>query len=176
MASVIAKLGDQFTLNDKGSLHFFFGVEVIPTCESLFLSQHKNVRDLLKNTNMIGANDVSTPFSTTTSLHLVDGTAVVDSNEFRHVIDSLQYLPLTCSDISFVVNKSSQFMHETTFTHWTTIKRLLQYLKQTIFHGIQLKKSVALYLTTYSDADWVGNIDDPSTSTYITFLGSNPIS
>ncbi|KAF5469010.1 hypothetical protein F2P56_013115 [Juglans regia] len=126
---------------------------------------------------MSGAKDVSTPISTTTSLQLIDGTAAVDSTEFRRVIGSLQYLSLTHPDISFTVNKLSQFMHKPTVTHWTATKRLLRYLKQTILHGIHLKKSVAPCLTTYSDADWAGNKDDrTSTSAYITFLGSNPIS
>ncbi|KAF5475519.1 hypothetical protein F2P56_007319 [Juglans regia] len=126
---------------------------------------------------MLGAKDVSTPLSTTTSLHLVDDTAVVDSIEFRRVIGSLQYLSLTRPDISFAVNKLSQFMHKPTVTHWTATKRLLCYLKQTLFHGIQLKKSKVSCLSTYNDADWAGNIDDrTSTLAYITFLGSNPIS
>lgn len=177
VVSVIDKLGHQFSLKDMGSLHFFLGVEVIPTCAGLFLSQHKYIRELLQTTNMLGAKDVSTPLSTTTFLHLVDGTAAVDSTEFRRVIGSLQYLSLTRPDISFAVNKLSQFMHKPTATHWTATKRLLRYLKHTIFHGIQLKKSADSCLSTYSDADWAGNIDDrTSTSAYITFLGSNPIS
>ena len=177
VVSVIDKLGHQFSLKDMGSLHFFLGVEVIPTCAGLFLSQHKYIRELLQTTNMLGAKDVSTPLSTTTFLHLVDGTTTIDSTKFRRVIGSLQYLSLTRPDISFVVNKLSQFMHKPTATHWTATKRLLRYLKHTIFHGIQLKKSADSCLSTYSDVDWDGNIDDrTSTSAYITFLGSNPIS
>ncbi|KAA8549678.1 hypothetical protein F0562_001304 [Nyssa sinensis] len=150
---------------------------IVPTRSGLFLSQHKYVRDLLASTNMSGAKDVSTPLSTSTSLQLVDGTAPVDSSNFRRVIGSLQYLSLTGPDISFAVNKLSQFMHKPTTTHWTTTKRLLRYLKQTIFHGIQLSKSGLPALTTYSDADWDGQYDDrTSTSAYISFLGSNPIS
>lgn len=74
---------------------------------------------------MISAKDVSTPISSIASLQLVDGTVAVDSTEFRPVIGSLQYLSLTRLDISFVVNKLSQFMHKPTVTHWTATKRLL---------------------------------------------------
>lgn len=137
---VVNKLSDQFSLKDMGSLHFFLEVEVISTHTSLFLSQHKYIHDILENTNMTGAKDVSTPLSTSQSLHLVDGTAIVDSTEYRRVIGSLQYLSLTHPNISFVVNKLSQFMHRPTVTHWTAIKRLLRYLKKTIFHGIHLKE------------------------------------
>lgn len=68
-------------------------------------------------------------------------------------------------------------MHKPIVTHWIATKRFLRYLKQTIFYGIQLKKSAAPCLTTYSDADWAGNKDDrTSTSTCIAFLDFNPIS
>uniref|UniRef100_A0A2N9HE87 Reverse transcriptase Ty1/copia-type domain-containing protein n=1 Tax=Fagus sylvatica TaxID=28930 RepID=A0A2N9HE87_FAGSY len=177
VASIIKQLGDMFSLKDMGSLHFFLGIEVIPTQTGLFLSQHKYVRELLAKTSMSGAKDVSTPLSTTQTLQLLDGTAAVDSSEFRRILGSLQYLSLTRPDISFAVNKLSQFMHKPTSTHWTATKRLLRYLKQTIFHGIQITNAGTPVLRTYSDADWAGNIDDrTSTSAYISFLGSNPIS
>jgi hypothetical protein len=53
-----------FSLKDMGSLHFFLGVEVIPTKAGLFLTQHKYVRELLANSNMSGAKDIFTPLST----------------------------------------------------------------------------------------------------------------
>ncbi|XP_057962310.1 uncharacterized mitochondrial protein AtMg00810-like [Malania oleifera] len=103
---------------------------------------------------MQGAKDVTTLLSTTTALTLLGGTSSVDSLEFRSVIGGLQYLSLTCSDISFAVNKLSQFMHKPTTTHWKAAKRLLRYLKHTIFHGIHIQKSSSPNLTSYSDADW----------------------
>ncbi|RVW28582.1 Retrovirus-related Pol polyprotein from transposon RE2 [Vitis vinifera] len=169
--------GKQFMVSNKpqgpGNDKKF--VAHVVTKLGVFLSQHKYVRDILENTHMAGAKDVSTPLSTTQSLHLVDGTNAVNSTEYRRVIGSLQYLSLTRPDISFAVNKLSQFMHKPTVTHWTATKRLLRYLKKTIFHGLHLKSAAAPCLTTYTDADWAGNIDDrTSTSAYITFLAAIP--
>jgi hypothetical protein len=80
-------------------------------------------------------------------------------------------------DISFTVNKLSQFMHRPMQTHWTATKRILRYLKMIIFHGIQIANTGKPVLTTYYDANWAGNVDDcTSTSTYISFLDSTPIS
>ena len=68
-------------------------------------------------------------------------------------------------------------MYKPTTNHWIATKRLIQYLKQTIFYGIQINKARTPVLRTYLDADWVGNVDDrTSTFAYISFLGSNPIS
>ncbi|KAL6329180.1 hypothetical protein AAG906_014788 [Vitis piasezkii] len=143
VASIIKQLGDRFFLKDMGLLHCLLGVEVVPTQARLFLSQHKYIRELLSTTNMSGAKVVSTPLSITQSLKLLDGTT--------------NYLSLKRPDISFAVNKLSQFMHKPTTTHFTTTKRLLD--------------------TQSKPSSMVGNIDDQtSTSAYISFLGPNPIS
>jgi hypothetical protein len=126
---------------------------------------------------MDGAKDVTTPLSTSVSLKLADGSSSVDSTKYRRVIGALQYLSLTRPDISFAVNKLSQFMHSPTQTHWTATKRLLRYLKNTIFHGINISKTSSPALTCFSDADLAGSLDDiKSTSAYLIFLGHTPIS
>jgi hypothetical protein len=77
---------------------------------------------------MDGAKDVTTPLSTSVSLKLNDGSAAVNPTEYCKVIGALQYLSLTRPDISFAVNKLSQFMHCSSTIHWTATKRLLRYL------------------------------------------------
>jgi hypothetical protein len=177
VSSIIDQLSNQFSVKDMGQLHFFLGMEVIPTTTGLFLSQHKYIRDLLTKLNMHGAKEATTPLSTTIMLKLFDGTSSVDSTEYRSIIGALQYLSLTRLDISFAVNKLFQFMQKPTTTHLTAAKRLLRYLKHTIFHGIHIRRDMNPKFITYSDADWAGNFDDrKSTSAYICFLGSNLIS
>jgi hypothetical protein len=111
VASIIDHLGQKFSIKDLGSLHFFLGVEVIPTTAGLFLTQHKYIRDLLAKTSVDGARDVTTPLSTYVSLQLDDGSFSVDSTEYCQDIGALQYMSLTRPDINFAVNKLSQFMH-----------------------------------------------------------------
>ena len=93
--SIVKQLGCKFSLKDMGSLHYFLGMEVIPIPRGLFLSQHKYIRDLLSNTNMLGAKEVCSPLSTSTPLKLNDDTTSFDSIEYRRIIGSLQYLSLT---------------------------------------------------------------------------------
>jgi hypothetical protein len=176
-ASIIQQLGRKFSLKDLGPLHFFLGIEVIPTQNGLFLTQHKYIRDLLARTCMDGAKDVTTPLSTSVSLKLNDGSAAVTPTEYCKVIGVLQYLSLTRLDISFAVNKLSQFMHYPFTIHWSATKQLLRYLKNTIFHGISIQKNVNPPLTCYADADWASNLDNcNSTLTYLIMLGSNLLS
>ena len=68
-------------------------------------------------------------------------------------------------------------MHQPTVTHWAAAKSLLCYLEKMIFLGIHINHQSSFIVTTFVDVDWAGNYDDhTSTSAYITFLGSNPIS
>jgi hypothetical protein len=70
VAAIINKLGHTFSVKDMGHLHFFLGIEVIPTAKGLFLSQHKYIRDLLSKTSMDMTKDIHTPMSTSTPLLL----------------------------------------------------------------------------------------------------------
>lgn len=68
-------------------------------------------------------------------------------------------------------------MHRPTQTHWTAAKRLLRYLKGTIYYGLVLKKHSSPSLYAFSDADWGGNKDNyTSTSAYIIYFGRNAVS
>jgi hypothetical protein len=150
---------------------------VLPTSSGLFLSQHKYICDLLVRTRMEGAQKVGTPLTTTSSLVLKDGSPPANATKYRSVIGALQYLNLTRPDISFTVNKLSQFMHCPTKSHWIATKCLLRYLKGTIFHDLHLRRHRNPSLHALSDADWAGNLDDrTSTTAYVIFLGNNPIS
>ncbi|KAJ9556373.1 hypothetical protein OSB04_010987 [Centaurea solstitialis] len=76
-----------------------------------------------------------------------------------------------------LLNRLSQFMHAPTSLHWIALKRLLRYLHGTLYHGIILRKNSSLTLHGFTDADWAGDKDNyRSTSGYIVYLGSNPIS
>ena len=177
MNDFIHALSRQFSVKDMGLLHYFLGVEVIPTANGLFLSQHKYIHDLLDRFQMASIKDCVTPLSTSGSFTLSDGSPPTDPTQYRSLIGAMQYLSLTRPDIAYPVNKLAQFMHAPTQVHWTAAKRLLRYLKNTIYHGLHLRRGLHTSLIAYSDADWAGNRDDySSTSAYIIFLGANPIS
>ncbi|URD92505.1 Retrotransposon protein [Musa troglodytarum] len=164
------------SITPRGPLSYFLGVEATFTSSGLLLSQRKYIQDLLSKTNMQDAKEVITPLSTNESLKLYDGSPVSDATQYRQVLGSLQYLALTRPDISFAVNKLSQFMHQLSTTHWSAVKRILRYLKGTLHHGMFLRKHTPLNLHTFVDVNWAGNFNDrTSTSGYIIFLGANPI-
>jgi hypothetical protein len=177
MITFIEALSKRFSLKNMGYPHYFLGIELIPIKNGLYLSQHKYIRDTLEKFDMEGAKPSPTPLSSTANLQLHDGHAPTDATHFQRIIGALQYLNLTRPDLSFAINKLSQFMHKPTALHLQHLKRLLRYLKNTINFGIMLQQSSTTNLLAYTDADWGGNADDrTSTSAYIIFLGGNPIS
>lgn len=174
---VIDSLGTKFSLKDMGDLSYFLGVEVLRSSKGCFLSQRKYVVDLLTRHNMLDSNPVETPKAASTRLHLADGSAPADASVYRQALGGLQYLSFTRPDISFAVNKLSQFMHAPTVTHLGAVKRLFRYLNGMRDFGVWLRPSSAMPLHCFSDADWGGNCDDrSSTGAYVVFLGPNPIS
>ncbi|XP_031277188.1 secreted RxLR effector protein 161-like [Pistacia vera] len=93
---------------------------------------------------------------------------------YRSLIGALQYLTLTRPDLSFVVNKLSQFLKAPIVNHWQACKHVLRYVQGPLHHGLTFTKSDTLQLEGYADVDWASNISDrKSTSGYCIFLGSN---
>lgn len=87
------------------------------------------------------------------SLSLADGEPLSDATLYRSTVGALQYLTITRSDKSFVVNKACQFIAQPTIAHWIVGKRILRYLKGTSAHDISFHISSSFYLHSYTDAD-----------------------
>ncbi|KAL0786108.1 hypothetical protein Bca101_002354 [Brassica carinata] len=172
----ITSLSTRFSLKDLGQLSYFLGIEAHYSSQGLLLTQHRYIADLLNRNKMVDCNTVPTPMCPYKHLTLGSGTSLKDPTQYRATVGSLQYLSLTRPDISFAVNKMSQFMHKPTDEHWNGVKRILRYLAGTMTTGIFLHKHNTPSLHAYTDADWAGNRDDyTSTGAYIVYYGKHPI-
>ena len=177
IADFISKLDVQFALNDLGTLSYFFGIQVFVSSDAIHLSKHKYIQDLLLRASLFDCSPTSTPMSPIASLSLYAGDPLPDPTTYRSIVGALQYCTITRPDISFAINKVSQFMHAPTNHHWLAVKRILRYLKGTIQHGLMFQVSSDLSLLCYSDADWASSPDDrKSTSGYCVFFDPNIIS
>lgn len=88
----------------------------------------------------------------------------------------LIYLTYTRPNISFAVNYLSRLMQEPKTCHWKATKQILRYIHGTMDNGLDYKKN-DLFFSGYTDANYAESIDDRrSTSGYVFFLGSGPIS
>ncbi|KAL5837338.1 hypothetical protein ACOSQ3_014507 [Xanthoceras sorbifolium] len=163
---VICDLKTTFALKTLGSIEYFLSFEAFRSSTGIYLTQTKYIVDLMAKTNMTTCKLSFTPVSTGTKLSLYD-----------ECYWALQYLTHTRLDISFIVNKFSQFLVAPTIVHWQACKRVLRFLKGIYSYGILFKSSIPLQLDAFCDIDWASSVDDrKSTSGCCVFLGGNIIS
>lgn len=170
---LLQQFKNDFVVKDLGTLSYFLGIEVTKVSDGFVLTQQKYIYDLLRRTNMLKTKGVSTPMMASDKLsrHSGDPLGNEDATRYRSIVEALQYLTLTMSDISFSVNKVCQFLAAPSTIHWTAVKRILRYLKETSKLGLSFRKSQSSLLSAFSDADWAGSIDDRrSTGGYAVFL------
>nr|GFB77297.1 zinc finger, CCHC-type [Tanacetum cinerariifolium] len=85
---------------------------------------------------------------------------------------------MTCTrpDIAFVVGKLSTYTSNLGTQHWQAIQRVLKYLKKTMDYKL-MYISYPLVLEGYTDASWINNTkDNSSTSGWVFLLGGGAIS
>uniref|UniRef100_A0A2N9IWR1 Reverse transcriptase Ty1/copia-type domain-containing protein n=1 Tax=Fagus sylvatica TaxID=28930 RepID=A0A2N9IWR1_FAGSY len=172
---LILQLKKVFDLKDLGALHYFLGIQVSQTSDALHVTQSKYASDLLIKYHMVDSKPTKTPCSPNIRLSLHEGDLLSDPHGYRSLVEALHYLTFTRPDISFAIHQVCQYMAAPTSTHLTAAKRVLRYIKGTLYHGIAFTPG-PLSLSVFSDADWAGDLDDRrSTSGLLVYLGSNPI-
>ncbi|CAN6726858.1 unnamed protein product [Malus baccata var. baccata] len=173
---VILALTQEFEMKDLGQLHYFLGLKITYTSEGLFVSQTKCITVLVDKMDLQDSKPCSTPCLPYHRLIKDDGQPYHSPKQYRSVVGALQYLTFTRPDIAFAINQACQFMHNPMVSHVLAVKRILRYLKGTYTYGIYFKPG-PMHLQSYSDADWAGDPNNRrSTSGFVVFLGSNPIS
>ncbi|KAK9093200.1 hypothetical protein Syun_028111 [Stephania yunnanensis] len=173
---LITWLNSKFSLKSLGDVDFFLGFEVHRDSTGLYLSQHKYILDLLKRTNLLDSKPMSSPYSVGVKLSATDGIPFSDPTLYKSTLGALQYLTYTRPDLSFIVNKLSQFQQHPTDLHWAAVKRVLRFLKSSLATGIVFRPAFSLSIEVFTDSDWAGDVDDRrSTSGVCVLLGGNLI-
>lgn len=165
------KLNLEFALKDLGQLDYFLGIEVKRIQSgSLLLTQSKYIRELLAKADMAEANGIASPMISNSKLSKFGSDEFTDVLLYTSVVGALQHATLTHPKIAFSVNKVCQFMARPLESHWRAIKRILGYLKGTLYHGLLLQPAPnagSFSLNAYCDADWASDPNDRcSTSGY----------
>ena len=102
-------------------------------------------------------NPISTPINPYVKLMLSESSDDPwNQQTYQAVVSSLLYLSTkTRPDITYAVSSVAQFCARPTKKHWTAVKRILRYLKDTSNLGLLYRDNT---LTGYSDADWAGDV------------------
>uniref|UniRef100_A0A2N9FFT0 Reverse transcriptase Ty1/copia-type domain-containing protein n=1 Tax=Fagus sylvatica TaxID=28930 RepID=A0A2N9FFT0_FAGSY len=133
---------------------------------SLFIYHHQQVIAYL----LLYVDDIMLTMSRTSdALYVTQSKYASDLLIKHHMVDS-KPAKTPCSP------NTRLSLHEApTSTHLTAAKRVLRYIKGTLYHGIAFTPG-PLSLSVFSDADWAGDPNDRrSTLGLLVYLGSHPI-
>ena len=100
-----------------------------------------------------------------------EGDLFDDHERYRRLVEKLNYLTVTHSDIAYSISVLSRYMSSLIVSHWATVKHILYYLKEAPGRGILYKKHGYTKIECFSDANWAGSKEDRrSTSGYCVFF------
>jgi hypothetical protein len=126
---------------------------------------------------MLNCTPVSTPVDTKAKLSATDGSLAPDASLYRSIVGVLQYLTLTRPELQYAVQQVCLHMHAPRDAHWTSVKQILRYIRDTLDLGLSLHASTDTDIIAYSDVDWASCPDTRcSTSRYCIYLGPSFIS
>ena len=93
------------------------------------------------------------------------------------MIGKLQYVVHTRLDIALVVGMGARFSENPKENHIREIKTIMRYLKCIEDYGLWYNKGGNFFLKAFTDANWVGSVNDKkSTSGGVILLGKRLVS
>ncbi|KAK2429756.1 putative mitochondrial protein [Trifolium repens] len=173
----VQQMQSEFEMSLVGELTYFLGLQIKQMEDTIFISQSKYARNIIKKFGMDNAAHKRTPAPTHLKLTKDEKGISVDQSLYRSMIGSLLYLTASRPDITYAVGVCARYQADPKVSHMTQVKRILKYVNGTSDYGIMYSHCEDSTLYGYCDADWAGSADDrKSTSGGCFFLGTNLIS
>ncbi|XP_057818174.2 uncharacterized mitochondrial protein AtMg00810-like [Cryptomeria japonica] len=160
----------EFEMSMLGELTFFLGFQVIQLEQGIFMSQTKYAKEMLKKFNMTDCKFVSTPMETSCKLTKSDDSPKINQSKYRSMIGSLLYLTTSRPDLMHAVCLVSLFQSAPKQSHLNVVKRIFKYIKGTLDYGLWYPQNNDFNLVGFTDADWVGCMDDRKIMSGVAFF------
>ncbi|GKA10647.1 zinc finger, CCHC-type containing protein [Tanacetum coccineum] len=169
-------LSSNFSMKDMGEAGVILGIRIKREDKGITITQSHYIEKILKKFKCDDCCPVSTPLDPTIKLMPNTGKAV-DQLEYSRAIGCLMYaMTSTRPDIAYDVGKLNRYTSNPSTHHWHDIMRVFKYLKKTMDYGLSYV-GFLLGLEGYSDASWITNSKDhTSTTGWVFLLGGGAIS
>ena len=182
-------LNVHFKVKSLGLPNLLLGIKITIGNDFISLSQSHYIDFLLDKYGLTDANPVSTPMDLNVKLDMdvkTDKNQSISKNDLKlnhgyaQLIGSLMYLALASRpDIAYSVNQLAQFTSNPKAMHWTAVKRIFRYLKQTknakLTYGGNDAEINNTELNFFCDADWGNGPDRKSISGYVTIIAGGAV-
>ena len=136
-----AALCERFEMIDQGEIHYILGMSIKRDRRSrtLTINQANYLEKVLRRFGMQDCKPAPTPFeSGRKSQQLSSSDMTFDVQTYQQAIGCLTYTSTaTRPHISAAVGVLSQYMSRPSKDHWMGVKRVLRYLKGTLYHGLK---------------------------------------
>ena len=95
------------------------------------MSQRKYVLNILDETSMLDCKPADTLMDSSVKLVPGQGKPLQHLRRYRRLVGKLNYLTITCPDISLHVSVVSQFLQSPCDSDWDAIIHIFRYIKGT---------------------------------------------
>ncbi|GJV19992.1 retrotransposon protein, putative, ty1-copia subclass [Tanacetum coccineum] len=178
LQDVKSYLGKCFAMKDLGEAAYILGIKIyrdrsrrlIGLCQSAYIEK------ILKRFHMENSKRGSIPMQDKLRLSKSQGASTpaelkrMQSVPYASAVGSIMYaVRCTRPDVAFAQNITSRFQQNPGDLHWTTVKNILKYLRNTkdmfLVYGGDLKRE--LRVSCYTDAGYLTDADDLKSSVWI---------
>nr|GEZ15152.1 retrovirus-related Pol polyprotein from transposon TNT 1-94 [Tanacetum cinerariifolium] len=130
---------NKFKMYMMGELKFFFGIQIYQSPRGIFINQAKYAQEILVKHGITSCDGIGTPMATKHLDADLSGT-LVDQTKYRSKVGALMYLTASRPDIMHATCYCARYQAQPTEKHLTAVKRIFQYLKDTIHMGLWYPK------------------------------------
>ncbi|GJU90796.1 retrotransposon protein, putative, ty1-copia subclass [Tanacetum coccineum] len=181
LQDVKSYLGKCFAMKDLGEAAYILGIKIyrdrsrrlIGLCQSAYIEK------ILKRFHMENSKRGSIPMQDKLRLSKSQGASTpaelkrMQSVPYASAVGSIMYaVRCTRPDVAFAQNITSRFQQNPGDLHWTTVKNILKYLRNTkdmfLVYGGDLKRE--LRVSCYTDAGYLTDADDLKSQTGYVFV------
>ena len=110
-------LAQLFEVKSLGRMRYFLGLEVAYSKTGIFISQHRYIKDLLKEPGKSDCKPSAVPIDPNSKLKIDEKDSPTDKGRYQRLVGKLNYLNHTRPDIAYIVGILSQFMKDPRESH-----------------------------------------------------------